>query len=90
LVPTLKPGDIVVMDNLAAHNRDEVAEFIAAAGAELRFLPPYSLPICERHRSARSTISGVVSASCLTSSNPPNAPPTSSTPATLELERIPL
>src|SRR6185437_12166179 len=42
LVPTLRPGDIVVMDNLAAHKRDEVAELIAAAGAELRFLPPYS------------------------------------------------
>lgn len=42
LVPTLRRGDIVVMDNLAAHKRDEVAELIAAAGAELRFLPPYS------------------------------------------------
>jgi transposase len=42
LVPTLKPGDIVVMDNLAAHKRDEVADLIAAAGAELRFLLPYS------------------------------------------------
>jgi transposase len=42
LVPTLRPGDIVVVDNLAAHKRDEAAELIAAAGAELRFLPPYS------------------------------------------------
>jgi transposase len=42
LVPTLKPGDIVVLDNLSAHKRDEIAELIAAAGAELRFLPPYS------------------------------------------------
>jgi len=42
LMPTLAPGDIVVMDNLSAHKRDEAAELIASAGAELRFLPPYS------------------------------------------------
>lgn len=42
LVPTLTPGDIVVMDNLPAHKRDEVREVIEAAGAELRYLPPYS------------------------------------------------
>ena len=42
LAPTLKPGDIVVMDNLPAHKRDEVRELIEAAGAELRYLPPYS------------------------------------------------
>jgi transposase len=42
LVPTLAPGDIVVMDNLPAHKKDEVREAIEAAGAELRYLPPYS------------------------------------------------
>jgi transposase len=42
LVPTLKPGDVVVMDNLAAHKRPKVREAIEAAGAELRYLPPYS------------------------------------------------
>ena len=42
LVPTLKPGNIVVMDNLPAHKPVAVREAIAAAGAELRFLPPYS------------------------------------------------
>ena len=42
LVPTLKPGDIVVMDNLAAHKRPEVAIAIEAAGARLLYLPPYS------------------------------------------------
>src|ERR1035437_6967875 len=42
LVPTLKPGDIVVMDNLAAHKNDEVRRIIEAAGAQLRYLPPYS------------------------------------------------
>ena len=42
LVPALKPGDIVVMDNLAAHKRAEVAIAIEAAGARLLYLPPYS------------------------------------------------
>jgi transposase len=42
LVPTLLPGDIVVMDNLSSHKRDEVRLAIEAAGAELRYLPPYS------------------------------------------------
>ncbi|HSA67633.1 MAG TPA: IS630 family transposase [Methyloceanibacter sp.] len=42
LAPTLKPGDIVVMDNLPAHKKDEVRDIIVAAGAELRYLPPYS------------------------------------------------
>ena len=42
LVPTLEPGDIVVMDNLPAHRSAAVREAIHRAGAELRFLPPYS------------------------------------------------
>lgn len=42
LVPTLKPGDIVIMDNLPAHKPAAVRQAIEAAGAELRFLPPYS------------------------------------------------
>ena len=42
LVPTLKPGDIVVMDNLSSHKVAGVSEAIQAAGAELRYLPPYS------------------------------------------------
>ena len=42
LVPTLKPGDIVVIDNLAAHRSAAVREAIHRVGAELRFLPPYS------------------------------------------------
>ena len=42
LVPDLKPGDIVVMDNLPAHKRDSVREVIEAAGASLLYLPPYS------------------------------------------------
>ena len=42
LVPTLKPGDIVIMDNLPAHKPASVRRVIEAADAELRFLPPYS------------------------------------------------
>jgi len=42
LAPTLRPGDIVVMDNLGCHKGAEVRKAIEAAGAELRFLPPYS------------------------------------------------
>src|SRR5260370_29937753 len=39
---TLCPGDIVVMDNLPAHKNAAVRQIIEAAGAELRYLPPYS------------------------------------------------
>ena len=42
LVPELQPGDIVIMDNLSSHKRVAVKEKIEAAGATLRFLPPYS------------------------------------------------
>ena len=42
VVPILKPADIVVMDNLASHKVAGVREAIEAAGAELRYLPPYS------------------------------------------------
>jgi len=42
LVPTLAPGDTVVMDNLPAHKAAGVREAIEAAGARLLYLPPYS------------------------------------------------
>jgi transposase len=42
LVPTLAPGEIVVMDNLGSHKGPAVQAAIEAAGAELLFLPPYS------------------------------------------------
>lgn len=42
LVPTLAPGDIVVMDNLPAHKSIGVRQAIEGAGAKLYFLPPYS------------------------------------------------
>jgi len=42
LVPQLRPGDVVVMDNLSSHKRARTRELIEAAGAELEYLPPYS------------------------------------------------
>ena len=42
LAPTLRPGDIVVMDNLAAHKVAGVRQAIEVHGAELHYLPPYS------------------------------------------------
>ena len=42
LVPTLRPGDTVIMDNLPAHKTVAVRAIIEAAGARLLYLPPYS------------------------------------------------
>ena len=42
LVPALKPGDLVIMDNLGSHKADAIRRIIRAAGATAVFLPPYS------------------------------------------------
>jgi transposase len=42
LVPTLRPGDVVILDNLPAHKSVAAREAIEAAGARMLFLPPYS------------------------------------------------
>jgi len=42
LVPTLRPGDVVILDNLPAHKGAAIREAVEAAGATLLFLPPYS------------------------------------------------
>lgn len=42
LVPELRPGDVVVLDNLSSHKRARTRRLIESAGAELVFLPPYS------------------------------------------------
>jgi transposase len=42
LCPTLRPGDVVVMDNLAPHKNDQTLDLIAQAGAGVLFLPAYS------------------------------------------------
>jgi len=45
LVPALKEGDVVVMDNLSVHKSERrVREMIEGAGAEILYLPPYSSP----------------------------------------------
>jgi transposase len=42
LVPALRPGDVLVLDNLGSHKVAGVREAVEAAGASLRYLPPYS------------------------------------------------
>lgn len=42
LLPTLRPGDVVVMDNLAPHKNAETVGLLTQAGMAVRFLPPYS------------------------------------------------
>ena len=42
LVPTLRPGQVVVLDNLSAHKRAEIEPMLAAVGCQLWFLPAYS------------------------------------------------
>lgn len=42
LVPKLRPGDVVIMDNLSSHKRARTRELIESTGADLVFLPPYS------------------------------------------------
>jgi transposase len=42
LVPALQPDDVVIMDNLSSHKADCIRQAIEAAGARVRFLPPYS------------------------------------------------
>lgn len=42
LVPDLRPGDVVIMDNLSSHKGPAVRMMIEAAGAQLLYLPPYS------------------------------------------------
>ena len=42
LLPELRPGDVVIMDNLSSHKRARIRELIEEKQAELRYLPPYS------------------------------------------------
>lgn len=42
LCPTLRPGDVVIMDNLSPHKSDGTIQLLQAAGAEVLFLPAYS------------------------------------------------
>ena len=60
LAPALTPGDVVVLDNLAAHKVAGVRQALAAAGASLLYLPPYSPDLApgSQHRPPRSVRSG--------------------------------
>jgi transposase len=42
LVPQLKPGDVVILDNLSSHKGERIRRLIESRGAKLEFLPPYS------------------------------------------------
>ena len=59
LAPTLRRGQVVVMDNLSAHKGERVREIIEERGCELLYLPPYSpdLNPIERRLSRRSNAS---------------------------------
>jgi transposase len=103
LLPTLRAGDIVVIDNLGSHKGKTVNAAIAAAGARLVFLPPYSptsipsnrsspsskLPSARR-KPAPSTRSCKRSPAPCHPSQPRNAPTTSNTQDMLQSEMITL
>ena len=59
LVPAIQPGDVVIMDNLSSHKGADVRAAIEAAGAELRFLPPYS-PDCNPIENAFSKLKALL------------------------------
>ena len=102
LVPTLRPGDVVVMDNLGSHKGKAVRRLIRAAGAKLFFLPRYSpdlnpieqvfakLKTLLRRKPtrARSRPPGAASANSSMTSPHTNAPITSSMPGMLQPNRI--
>ena len=93
LVPTLRPGDIVIMDNLGSHKAKAVRQLIRAAGAKLFFLPKYSpdlnpieqvfakLKHLLRKAAARSAETICVTIGEILRAFTPNAPPISETQA---------
>ena len=103
LAPTLRPGDIVIMDNLSAHKVAGVRQAIEARRAELVYLPPYSPDLnpieqrspgsrrcCARPPRAPSAPCGRPSARCSRASNRTSVPTTSATQAMALPERNPL
>jgi len=98
LAPTLRPGDVVVMDNLGAHKVQGVREAIEACGARLRYLPPYSpdlnpieLAFAKLKTLLRTAATRTVETlwhaigQALDASRPPNVPTTSPTPVMFHL-----
>jgi transposase len=90
LVPDLRPGDVVIMDNRSSHKRPGIRAAIEAAGASLLYLPPYSpdfnpignafaklKAMLQRPPGAPSMACGTPSAASSTPSPPTNAPTTS-------------
>jgi transposase len=59
LLPELRPGQVVVMDNLSAHKTQKVRELVEGAGCELLYLPPYS-PDLNPIEEAFSKIKGIL------------------------------
>ena len=100
LMPTLRSDDIVILDNLGSHKSTAVRATIRSTGAKLFFVPPYSPDssrpspssntFCVAPANAPSKTPGAGSAISSTCSIPPNATTTSSTPATLPPNPIPL
>ena len=103
LVPSLKPGDIVVMDNLGSHKSAAIRQMIRAAGARLWYLPPYSPDLnpsskpsprsstgCGSPRRALSKTLGATSATWSKPSNLANARAISQMLDTLPSKREPL
>ena len=100
LVPELRPGAVVILDNLSSHTGARVRALIEAAGASLLDLPPTAListrlrmpspsskRSCARPPSAPSRGSGPPSATCSTHSPQPSAPTTSLPQDTMQPER---
>ena len=102
LLPTLRRGDIVIMDNLGSHKRQAIRRLIRAVGAKLFFLPPYSpdlnpieqvfakLKTLLRKADERTIEATWTSAPSSTASPPPSAPTTLRTLDTLQSDRITL
>ena len=103
LVPELRPGDIVVMDNLSSHKGPLARALIEAAGASLLFLPPYSPdfnPIENAfaklkallRKAAERTVDGLWAAigRIVAAFSPPSAQTASAPADTMQTGRIPL
>jgi hypothetical protein len=102
LIPTLQPGDIVIMDNLGSHKGKAMRRAIRAAGARLFYLPKYSPDLnpnssspssstgFARLQSAPPTPSSMQSNRSSTPSHPPSAQTTSQTPDMTKRDLIPL
>ena len=93
LVPTLSPGEIVVMDNLPAHKGPRIEQLIKAAGAELRYLPTYSPdmnPIEKAFSKLKAFLRKIAERPSLASSAPSKPAPKSSSPRNVQITSNPV